>query len=132
MQYSSINAISVADTILSVTVFDESDIDGTKRMIHGIYELFEKRVNIIMNKVPVESLTSEYETENLLKATNTTLKKPIVQLIPCYCDVLKSKRSTIFALNNPQHPFTKSLYELSEHLGKIGKKEPELASSEQS
>jgi len=43
LQYSSINAIVSADVVLVVTSVDKSDVEGTQRMIHGLYELFEKK-----------------------------------------------------------------------------------------
>ena len=43
LQYSSINAIVSADIVLVVTGMDASDIQGTQRMIHELYELFEKK-----------------------------------------------------------------------------------------
>jgi len=43
LQYSSINAIVVADMVLVVTSIDKSDVEGTQRMIHDLYELYEKR-----------------------------------------------------------------------------------------
>ena len=119
VQYSSINAISTADIVLLVTAFDESDIDGTKKMIHSIYEPLEKKVNFIVNKAPPKILTSEHERNNFIKMINPTLKKPILNIIPCYCDVLQSKRSNIFALEKPKHHFTKKLHELSEQIVEI-------------
>ena len=43
LQYSSINAIVSADVVLVVTSRDRSDVEGTHRMIHELYELFEKK-----------------------------------------------------------------------------------------
>ena len=43
LQYSSINAIVVADMVLVVTSIDKSDLEGTQRMIHDLYKLYEKR-----------------------------------------------------------------------------------------
>ena len=39
LQYSSINAIVAADVVLVVTSIDRSDVEGTQRMIHDIYDL---------------------------------------------------------------------------------------------
>jgi cellulose biosynthesis protein BcsQ len=44
LQYASINAIVTADVVLVVTFIDRSDVEGTHRMIHGIYNLYEKRL----------------------------------------------------------------------------------------
>ncbi|NIU82347.1 MAG: AAA family ATPase, partial [Candidatus Korarchaeota archaeon] len=50
LQYSSINAIVSADVTLVVTTIDASDIEGTQRMIHELYDLFEKKTGVLMNK----------------------------------------------------------------------------------
>ena len=56
LQYSSINAIVSSDVALVVSGTDISDIRGTKRMIEELYELFEKKTGLIMNKVLAEVL----------------------------------------------------------------------------
>ncbi len=119
VQYSSINAISNADIVFTISIFDESDIDGTGGIIQNIYESLEKKVYIIMNKVPLDFIISEDERRGLLKTVKATLNKPILTLIHCYCEVQQSKRRSIFAYTNPQHHFTKSLYELSERITEI-------------
>jgi cellulose biosynthesis protein BcsQ len=43
LQYSSINAIVAADVVLVVTSIDRSDVEGTQRMIHDLYDLYEKK-----------------------------------------------------------------------------------------
>jgi len=40
-------------------------------------------------------------------------------MIPCYCDVLQADRTTIFALENPDHPFTGALREVAERLERV-------------
>src|SRR5208283_4318520 len=42
LQYSSINAIVAADFVVVATTGDRSDVDGTKRMLAELYNLFEK------------------------------------------------------------------------------------------
>jgi cellulose biosynthesis protein BcsQ len=43
LQYSSINAIVAADFVVVATTGDRSDVDGTKRMLQELYNLFERR-----------------------------------------------------------------------------------------
>lgn len=43
LQYSSINVIVSAVVVLVVTSIDKSDVDGTQRMIHDLYDLYTKR-----------------------------------------------------------------------------------------
>jgi len=94
LQYSSINAIVAADMVLVVTSIDKSDIDGTQRMITDLYDLYEKKTGIVVNKVPQTILSGkvhlELDTHNL----------PIVSLVPCSCDVLQQVENTCLLSKN--------------------------------
>ena len=108
LQYSSINAIVIADLALIVTSVDKSDVEGTQRMIHELYELFEKKTGIIINKVPSELPSSKRKPIKL-----ETNKLPIIGTIPCSCDILRAKIEYFFASKKPNHPFTKTLKEIA-------------------
>jgi MinD-like ATPase involved in chromosome partitioning or flagellar assembly len=118
LQYSSINAIVSADLVLVATTLDRSDVDGTRRMLRELYDLFEKKTEIVLNKVLDGSLRSGKED------VNTRLKEvyqvPLLGIIPCYCDVLKAEGGTIFAQDKPDHPFTKVVGEIANRIDNIG------------
>ena len=59
---------------------------------------------------------SEEMREEFIKKIKISLKKQVITLIPCYCEVLQSRRASIFSIENPEHHFTKSLHELSKKL----------------
>jgi MinD-like ATPase involved in chromosome partitioning or flagellar assembly len=111
LQYSSINAIVSADLVLVATTFDRSDVDGTRRMLRELYDLFEKKTEIVLNKVLDPSLRTDKE------ATKAKLKDvyqvPLLGIIPCYCDVLRAEGGVVFAQDKPDHPFTKILNEMT-------------------
>jgi hypothetical protein len=44
------------------------------------------------------------------------LKHPIIGVIPCYCDVLEAKRTSLLAVEKPSHPFLRNLEEVAEKL----------------
>jgi septum site-determining protein MinD len=67
LQYSSINAIVSADVVLVVSGMDISDVKGTQRMIDELYELFEKKTGLIMNKVLVDLLESKNQRAELAR-----------------------------------------------------------------
>jgi septum site-determining protein MinD len=113
LQYSSINAIVSADVVLVVSTIDASDIEGTKRMTHELYELFEKKTAILMNKVPIEFLSTPSEQESVYERFSNTHTIPIIKVIPCYCDVLRSGGTKIFAKDHPTHPFAKHIEEIA-------------------
>jgi septum site-determining protein MinD len=118
LQYSSINAIVSADVVLVVSTIDASDIEGTRRMTQELYDLFEKKAAILMNKVPIEFLSTPVDREGVYKRFESTHTLPVLKVIPCFCDVLRAGGTKIFARDDPDHPFTKHLREVA---GKIEK-----------
>lgn len=113
LQYSSINAIVSADVVLVISTIDASDIEGTRRMTRELYDLFEKKSGILMNKVPVEFLSSSVDYEGVIKRFENTHTLPVLKVIPCFCDVLRAGGAKIFARDEPGHPFTKYLDEIA-------------------
>jgi len=109
LQYSSINAIVSADVALVVSGTDISDIKGTQRMIDELYDLFEKKTGLIMNKVLTEVLSSKTERSDLAKQLMNNYNLPLIDMIPCFCDILRTGGTSIFATENPEHPFIKTL-----------------------
>jgi len=111
LQYSSVNAIVSADFVLVVTSVDKSDVEGTQRMIRDLYELFEKKTGIIINKVPSEFLSSKTWKRNPIKLETHQL--PIIGAVPCSCDVLRAGGKYLFAFEKTDHPFTKTLQRIA-------------------
>jgi len=109
LQYSSINAIVSADVVLVVSGMDISDIKGTQRMIDELYELFEKKTGLIMNKVFADILLSKTRRAELASKLVNSYNLPMIEMIPCFCDVLRTGNSAIFAIENQEHPFVKTL-----------------------
>jgi MinD-like ATPase involved in chromosome partitioning or flagellar assembly len=107
LQYSSINAIVSADVALVVTGTDASDREGTKRMVHELYDLFEKKAGVIVNKVIVDLISSEGAKKKMRKQLEAIYGLPIVEMIPCFCDILRAGGTYIFTEEMPEHPFTK-------------------------
>ncbi|UCC58697.1 MAG: MinD/ParA family protein [Candidatus Bathyarchaeum sp.] len=119
LQYSSINAIVAADVALVVTSLDASDIKGSQRMTSELYDLFEKKTGILMNKVIAEYLSSEKEREKFNQHFNSVHKLPILAAIPCFCDVLRAAGDYVFSEENPEHPFTETLDKLATKVEKF-------------
>jgi len=111
LQYSAINAIVSADIVLVVMSPDKSDVQGARRMIRDLYELFEKKTGIIINKIPFTRLSAVTQKNSLIKLATHQL--PIVGVVPCSCDVLAAGGKCLFASEKPKHPFTKTLKEIA-------------------
>src|SRR3989337_3415355 len=117
LNYSSINAIVCAHIVLVVTSTDKSDVEGTRRMIHDLYELFDKKTRIIINRVQSEYISSKTYNDNSIKLETHQL--PIVGVVPCSCDVLGAGGECLFASEKPNHPFTKKLQEIAVNLERL-------------
>ena len=113
LQYSSINAIVSADVVIVVSTIDQSDIEGTKRMVGELYNLFEKKTAILMNKVPVEFLSTPVNRDSVYKRFENTHTLPIMKVIPCYCDVLRAGGTKIFVRDEPEHSFSRHVEEIA-------------------
>jgi len=115
LQYSSINAIVSADLVVVATTFDKSDVDGTQRMLRELYELFEKKTEVILNKV-LYDVSSKFRKDEIQVRMKDIYQVPLLGIIPCFCDVLKGEGNIIFSEERPGHPFTKILDEIADKI----------------
>jgi len=110
LQYSSINAIVTADLVVVATTSDRSDVDGTRRMLRELYNLFEKKTGLVINKVlDVASKSKRDEMDSKVKSI---YQVPLLGLVPCFCDILRAEGNLIFVRDKPDHPFTKLLEDM--------------------
>jgi MinD-like ATPase involved in chromosome partitioning or flagellar assembly len=112
LQYSSINAIVSADLVIVATTFDRSDVEGTKRMLHELYDLFEKKTEIVMNRV-LYDISSKSGKNSLEKKIEDMYQTPVLGMIPCFCDVAKAEGAIIFVQEKPEHLFSKIVDKMS-------------------
>lgn len=115
LQYSSINAVVSADLVIVATTLDRSDVDGTKRMLRELYDLFEKKTDIILNKV-LHDVSSKSGKEEMQTKIKDIYQVPLLGIIPCFCEVLKGEGNIIFAQERPEHPFAKILDEIADKI----------------
>jgi len=116
LQYSSINAIVAADLVVVATTGDRSDVNGTSRMLRELYNLFEKKTGVVINKVLDADLDSKKEELN--KRAKDVYQVPLLGLVPCFCEVLRAQGNLIFVQDRPDHPFTKILDEIATRIEK--------------
>jgi len=119
LQYSSINAIVTADVVLVVTSLDASDINGSQRMTSELYDLFEKKTGILINKVIADYLSSEKEQKKFNKYIKSIYTLPVLATIPCFCEVLRAAGDFIFSEEKPEHPFTETVEQLATKVEKF-------------
>lgn len=123
LQYSSINAIVASDMVLMMTSVDQSDVKGTERMLTELYDIFDKKTGIIMNKMP-PTITSGR------KPIKIDCELPIIEFIPCSCDILNSQGEYLSLQERADHPVAKSFQKIAKMVEKeknqIGREKREL------
>lgn len=115
LQYSSINAIVAADLVIVATTFDRSDVDGTKRMLRELYDLFEKKTEVVLNKV-MHDFSSKSGKEEMQTMIKDVYQVPLLGIIPCFCDISRAEGNIIFAQERPDHSFAKILDEIADKI----------------
>ncbi|MEM2440648.1 MAG: ParA family protein [Candidatus Bathyarchaeia archaeon] len=118
LQYSSINAIVAADLVVVATTLDSSDMDGTKRMLRELYDLFEKKTEVILNKVMYSDALMSGR-DKLQAMVKDVYGVPLLGVIPCFCDVSKAEGKIIFVHEKPEHPFTRILGDMAAKIDKL-------------
>ena len=118
LQYSSINAIVSADIVIVATTLDNSDVEGTRRMLRDLYDLFEKKTEIVLNKVLYEDALRSGK-DKLQAMVKDTYEVPLLGVIPCFCDVSRAEGKIIFVHDKPEHPFTRILNEVAAKIDKL-------------
>ncbi|MGZ4850446.1 MAG: ParA family protein [Candidatus Bathyarchaeia archaeon] len=111
LQYSSINAIVAADFVVVATTSDRSDVDGTKRMLKELYNLFEKKTGLVLNKVIDPSATAK--KSEIGAKVKSVYQVPLLGIVPCFCEILRAEGNLIFVQDKPDHPFTKIVSEMA-------------------
>jgi len=104
---------------LVVTSLDASDINGSQRMTSELYDLFEKKTGILVNKVIADYLSSKEERKKFDKHIKSVYSLPVLATIPCFCEVLRAAGEFIFSEEKPEHPFTETIEKLATKVEKF-------------
>jgi MinD-like ATPase involved in chromosome partitioning or flagellar assembly len=88
-------------------------------MTSELYDLFEKKTGILVNKVIADYLSSEKERKKFNKHVKSVYHLPVLATIPCYCEVLRAAGDYIFSEEKPDHPFAENLDKLANKLEKF-------------
>ncbi len=116
VQYASVNAVVGADLSIIISTLDALDLEGVRRMVEDLYVPFEKNTYILVNKARPHMFVSDDSRKALLEEVSGKFSKPLIAIIPCYCDLLLAERVSLFTLNHPEHPFTWALREVAKRL----------------
>jgi MinD-like ATPase involved in chromosome partitioning or flagellar assembly len=123
IRYWSVNTLATADILLLLMKDSDMDIEGTRKMINDIYDSlsrFGSKYFIILNKVPGASAVPGSFNTTDEKAWINELERvvgaQVVGSIPCFCDIQFSRHEFLFAVKQPEHPFSKRLAVLAEQI----------------
>ena len=117
VQYASINAVVSSDISVVVATLDSLELKGLQNMLVELYDAFAKKTVVLINKVfPETRVWSDTEQKNVINKIEKLLRHPVIGVIPCYCDVLQAKRTSLLAVEKPNHPFLRNLKEVAEKL----------------
>jgi len=114
LQYSSMNALLVADLIIVTTTGDCSDVNGTKRMIEECYNLFETKTGIVLNKV----INPPEDTTELEKKIKKEYNIPLLGVVPCRCEVTEAEGKYLFPQDKPNYPITRAIAKMAAKIEK--------------
>ena len=124
IRYWSINALAMANQLFLVMKTSDMDIEGSKKMVNDIYEVLTKygksHYYIVLNKIPDISnsnglwgeMTELTWAEELQKDIGTQ----VVGSVPCFCDIQFSRHEFLYAVKNPDHPFSKKTADLAKRI----------------
>jgi len=116
VQYSSVNTVVSSDVCVIVSSMDILDLEGAQRMVKDLYEPFEKKTYVLINKATPHMFVKEDSQNSLVESIKGHFTQPLIAIIPCYCDILLAQRVSLFALDKPEHPFTWALGEVAKRL----------------
>jgi MinD-like ATPase involved in chromosome partitioning or flagellar assembly len=110
VHFTSVNAVISSDLSVVVTTLDSLDLAGTKSMILDLYDAFERKTVVLFNKVfPEAHQNAGLAADSVISGIERMLGRPVLGAIPCYCDVLQTDRSTLLAVEKPDHQFVADL-----------------------
>jgi MinD-like ATPase involved in chromosome partitioning or flagellar assembly len=117
VQYTSVNATVSSDLAVIVSTLDSLDLKGTESLLVELYDAFEKKAAILLNKVFPEKqyIKGNGKIESLYQ-TDILFNRQVIGAIPCYCNVLQADRSSILAVEEHSHPFVKDIEEVRKNL----------------
>ena len=116
VSYSSINALVASDFIVLISKMDEFDMQGTKELVHGIYDSLGRKTGLLLNRIPTEQFPLGAGQKELEESMATIFNLPFLGIIPCYCDIQVNGGKYLFAVEQPRHPFSQALSEVIERI----------------
>ncbi|MCC7576124.1 MAG: P-loop NTPase [Methanomethylovorans sp.] len=114
VEFESVNAIAIADLVLSVIKPNKISYVCTEQLVKGVYMTLEKKCYLVENMCHMLSIDMSGKKE--------VFGLPVIASIPCICDIPMKNDTSIIGLTDPDHRFTVSIKRIcrtiEEHIGK--------------
>lgn len=104
-------SITISDVLVMVMRPDQQDFQGTAVTVDLARKLKVPKMLLLMNKV-IKSL----DIEDLQQQLEQTYKLPVAGTLPLSESMIELGSRGVFALNYPQHPFTRVLENIAEQI----------------
>lgn len=101
LEFESVNAIAIADLVLSIMKTDRISYKCTEQIVKGVYMTLEKQCYLVENMTHTSDLGQFCKKE--------LFGIPIITSIPCMCEVSQKNDGRIISLTDPGHTFTNSI-----------------------
>lgn len=119
IRYWSINMLATADLLFLLLKDSDIDIEGTRKMINDIYDSlsrFGSKYFLILNKVPAATQNDASGEKAWVEELERVVGAEVAGSIPCFCDIQFSRHEFLFAINQPQHPFSQRVSLLADNI----------------
>ena len=113
VHYSAVNALAASDYVILVMKADEFDLEGTRELVHGVYDTLGRKTGILLNKIPLNQELLQGGPEETTKYLERTLGLPSIGIIGCFCELMAMGGKSILALERPEHPFSRSIRDIA-------------------
>lgn len=105
LEFESVNAIAIADMVLSIMKPGKISYKSTEQLVKGVYMRLEKKYYLVENM--------SHNPSVYLSGKKEVFGMPVLISIPCMCDVPQKNDTLILSLTDPGHTFTAYLKEIS-------------------
>jgi len=104
-------SITISDALIIVLRPDQQDFQGTSVTVEVARRLHVPEICLVVNKIPLP-----YSLEDVKRKVEQSYQCQVVSLIHLSSDIAQNASSQVFALQEPNHPFSRSIKDLVDHL----------------
>jgi MinD-like ATPase involved in chromosome partitioning or flagellar assembly len=100
---------------------NDTNIEGTKQMTTDIYDTlnrFGSQYYLLANKIPNGMASQSFsvsasDIQEWEKELSSSMEIPVIGSIPCFCDIQFSRHEFLFAIKQPDHPFSIKMHDIA-------------------